>query len=302
MEDERKNTHSAPEKDNHFCIPEQCCPERKETPKYPSPTSCLPEDELEELEKKITEANRLLLDLGLSGELPIEGRRIALTGLIGKMVKVKLNCDAKEAEAPDITIEIRENPNESEKLAKTATQGFSRKKKRKEVSLNKRGKKRRTKLKRSGVRSAGKSAKTTKNRNVLEGIVQLVGRDFVLLSVEENQYAIPLKKVSSTLSSSRIEEFEDEPSLLDIDPCFRRSLTFHFGETVASSPHLINLFYGLPFALYLLTLESVKTMVKTADGLVSGNVRGVDSNSLSLTDQKGSERVIAIESICYIMK
>ena len=78
-----------------FCIPESCCPERIKADQLPSPNSCLPEDELRELEAKIDAANELLLDLALSNERPEEARRKSFEGLIGQIVRVEIDCSER---------------------------------------------------------------------------------------------------------------------------------------------------------------------------------------------------------------
>ncbi|UHA59773.1 hypothetical protein KDJ21_024040 [Metabacillus litoralis] len=76
-----------------FCIPEQCCPDQIATPKFPSPTTCLPEEVQRELEERIDVVNELLLNLALSGEQPEEARRDAFDGLMGQFIRVKLTCE-----------------------------------------------------------------------------------------------------------------------------------------------------------------------------------------------------------------
>lgn len=84
-----------PNAPDDFCIPEECCPDRLETFKFPSPNSCLPEEVLEELELKITAANEFLLDIALSGELNRnEIFRNVFRGLVGQIVEVELDCPA----------------------------------------------------------------------------------------------------------------------------------------------------------------------------------------------------------------
>ncbi len=80
-----------------FCIPKEYCPEIIDTPKYPSPTTCLPEEQQIELEERIEEVNNLLLDLALSNrqegleEQDVLTRQNILDGLIGIEVSVKIN-------------------------------------------------------------------------------------------------------------------------------------------------------------------------------------------------------------------
>ncbi|MCK0472467.1 hypothetical protein [Halalkalibacter sp. APA_J-10(15)] len=82
-----------------FCIPEECCPERIPTPKFPSPNTCLPPEELEDLERRIEAANELLLSLALARRNVEEGDadaqeeerlRQAFEGLQGQFIKVEL--------------------------------------------------------------------------------------------------------------------------------------------------------------------------------------------------------------------
>lgn len=74
---------------NDFCIPVACCPERLPSPQLPSPTDCLSQGELEELEEVIRDANELLLDLALEDGRPTEEIfRKVFDGLIDLWVEV----------------------------------------------------------------------------------------------------------------------------------------------------------------------------------------------------------------------
>lgn len=80
-----------------FCIPIECCPERIETMKYPSPNSCLPEEKLIKLEEKIKEVNKLLLKLALSSEFSVNEKfHDAFSGLVGMHVNVTLTCEVPD--------------------------------------------------------------------------------------------------------------------------------------------------------------------------------------------------------------
>lgn len=73
-------------------IPEQdqCCPDRFPSPQLPSPTDCLPPDELARVLEQIKDANELLLDLALSDDRPPqETYRKVFNGLIGVRVEIK---------------------------------------------------------------------------------------------------------------------------------------------------------------------------------------------------------------------
>ncbi|SEM11805.1 hypothetical protein SAMN05192533_10176 [Mesobacillus persicus] len=281
-----------------FCIPVECCPERIPTPLYPSPNSRLPHEELEELEARIEEANRLLLDLGLSErgngfdddfeELNEEARMRAFDGLVGQLVRVKIDCEAEEEE--ELFESVRSTTSGSPHRikgvkAKKRANGFTRKKRK----VKKRS------LKRTSVPVTTKQAKRT-----VEGRVHLVGRNFVLLKNEEKEIFIPLLKVCSIFLKNRYATPANEADLLCIDPCFRRALTFQFGETVASSPELIQLFYRIPLNIYLLLLEGKKVRVRLADRLVVGTLIKVDKEQIRLCLKNDKEKTISLNQICTI--
>lgn len=101
-----------PDAPDDFCIPDFRCPDKIETFKFPSPTSCLPPEELEELEARIDAANELLLDLGLSDERRDEERRVeareaAFRGLLGQNVMVNLECPIAENEEENRVVKGR---------------------------------------------------------------------------------------------------------------------------------------------------------------------------------------------------
>ena len=75
-----------------FCIDDSCCPDKKPSPEFPSPTGCLPEEELAELKERINAANTLLLDLALDDDRPPEETFLKVfSGLMGLQVKVEMD-------------------------------------------------------------------------------------------------------------------------------------------------------------------------------------------------------------------
>lgn len=83
-----------------FYIPESCCPERIQECKFPSPNTCMNEEDFEELESKINIANDLLLSLALNEnneELKNRGLRKSFDGLLDQNVCIHLNCAAETA-------------------------------------------------------------------------------------------------------------------------------------------------------------------------------------------------------------
>lgn len=191
---------NSPEDD--FCFPDDC-PERIETPKIPSPTSCMPEGRLQELEEKIDGANRMLLDLGLSNEQSELGRRILFDGLAGQMVKIKINCSDQDESSTEASA--------ADPIEEVINKKTERKKRYKKKRLAKKKRKHRYKKKKLG-------------RNFLEGFVQLVGSDFVQLQKNRKTFIIPFNKICLVLSKKPYHPPRNQPPLLDIDPCFRRIL------------------------------------------------------------------------------
>jgi hypothetical protein len=221
-----------------FCIPEECCPERIPQPKFPSPTSCLPEEQLEEVEALISEANRFLLDIGLSGEREKdEVLERAFEGLHGQFVVVHLECE---------------------------------------------------------------SSSTPENEMNAEGFIFLVGQDFVLLKAEKKDLIVPFEQVTCIEPRNRFAQPEEEPRLRDIEPCFRRRLTFNFGEVVGSSPELIQIFFGLTLKIYLLLLIGKEVRFVTDEDNIKGILYDIFDESFTL---KAEDRMIEIpiSEICKVI-
>lgn len=221
-----------------FCIPEARCPKRIPQPKFPSPTSCLPEQQLEEVEAVIEATNKFLLDLGLSGEREKnEVLERAFEGLTGQRVVVHLECP---------------------------------------------------------------SLSTPEKKMCVKGTVFLVGKDFVLLKDEKFDLLVPYEQITCIKPSNRFAEPEKEPRLLDIKPCFRRELTFNFGEVVASSPELIQIFYKMTLKIYLLLVVDEQIRVVTDDESIQGILCDVFDETFTLKcDDKIQE--LPISQVCKIV-
>lgn len=323
----------APDAPDDFCILEGCCPPRLDTLKFPSPTSCLPEEETRELEGRIDAANELLLDLALSNERPEEGMMRSFEGLSGQWVEVEILTEEEEEEAtatnaeeaqldsltsvsraPLIsesseTIMHKENQNES------ATTG---------IMLLDRPDINEEKVKRKCIKSKNKIyirwQKVSKRRldsrkkeqqsceqgpaieesGILKGRVHIVGKDFVLLKDNKKETLIPFAKIRSIKLDNRFAQPANKPELLNIDPCLRRSLTFNFGETVASSPELIQIFFKVNLSIFLLLQLNKKVKIKLSDEEIEGVVNEVSEESvgLEITDEKIRE--IPFQSIFFM--
>ncbi|OZM57052.1 hypothetical protein CIB95_09815 [Lottiidibacillus patelloidae] len=248
MEDEKSNCEGfrCPEflsesaEDDQFFIPKDCCGNEKiPQPKFPSPNSCLTEEELKEVEERIARANELLLDIALSNTREDnEVFQKAFDGVQGQSVKIEIDCISKE------------NPEQS------AT--FS-------------------------------------------GVVMVVGFDFVVLKTKEGFEAIiPFEKIKHIKLSGKFAEKQEEKRLINIDPIFRRKLTYHFGRTVSSSPQLIQIFFRLRIKIYMMLLIEEKVKVNVEGDTMEGIVFDVHNESFTLKIRE-KIREIPIEKLCYIV-
>ncbi|WLR57011.1 hypothetical protein LC048_09140 [Mesobacillus subterraneus] len=274
------SSSSATDPEDELCLPEGC-PDIIETPKIPSPTSCMPDDRLHELEEKIDKANRMLLDLGLSNVQSELGRRILFDGLAGEMVKIKINCsDSGESftEASPL------KPKEEVLNKKTKKQRYHKKKR-----LAK--KKRKHKCKKNKL-----------NKNFLEGFVQLVGSDFVQLQKNRKTFIIPFNKICLVLSKKPYHLPKAKAPLVDIDPCFRRDLTYNFGETVAHDPELIQIFFRIKLSMYLKTFMDEKIKIYTNSEKVIGSLAGLENGNVILVSESAQVKAIPFTTFCYLKK
>lgn len=274
---------SANSPEDDFFLPEDC-PDVIETPKFPSPTSCLPEGQLQELEEKIDGANRMLLDLGLSNEQSELSRRILFDGLAGEMVKVKINCSVQDENNRDASPE--------EPIEEVMNRKTDRKKRSKKKRL----------AKKQNVKRKHRHKKKKRSKNLLEGFVHLVGSDFAQIQKKSKIFIIPFNKICLVLSKKRYQPSFSKATLEDIDPCFRRDLTFKFGETVADDPELVQIFFRIKLSMYLKTFADEKVTVYTNSVNEVGVLKGLENGSVHLDNQEGKVKEIPLTSICFLKK
>lgn len=135
------------------------------------------------------------------------------------------------------------------------------------------------------------------------GKVSLVGFDFVVLrkrNRNKSEVIIPFDRIIKIKSEKgRFAEPSHEPELIDIEPCLRRALTFNFGEKVASSPELIQIFFRLRLNIYLLLLVGKKVKVSLAGKNIEGTIVEVNKESITLKMKKRIKE-IPINNVCFI--
>ncbi|MBT2661315.1 hypothetical protein [Bacillus sp. ISL-45] len=277
------SSSSANNPEDDFCF-QDGCPGQIETPKIPSPTSCLPAGRLHELEEKIDGANRMLLDLGLSNEQLEFGRRILFDGLAGEMVKIKISCSNPDENNADTS------PEETiEEILNKKTKKTKHYKKKRLANKHKLKPKHRYKKKKL-------------SKNYLEGFVKLVGRDFVQLQKNRKTFLIPFKSVCLVLTKKRYQPPVHKLPLADIDPCFRRDLTFKFGETVADDHELVQIFFRIKLSMYLKTFADEKVSVYYNSKKEIGLLKCIENGNIHLVSQDGQVKGIPLTSFCYLKK
>ncbi|MCI2255042.1 hypothetical protein L2D08_11765 [Domibacillus sp. PGB-M46] len=277
--------------DDSFSHKENCS-KNENRPAFPSPPSCLPERQQEELEAKIDETNALLLNLALSNEQSEEGRRVSFEGLVGQWAEVVLTREG-EAGLPAVKKGNRTKiKNSKESLFKKKLEARKRRRRRAVRPKAHAGKKKlpQTILPKSSVLPYKQS-----------GRVQLAGRNFVLLKKKEQEVIIPFSKIQSIKSFTRHPGLDKGPALLDIDPALRRALMFKFGETVASSPELVHLFFKMTLPIFLLGYIDKKVKIVLAKKAISGHIHEVDEETVTIVTAPKKQRVIPLDSIYLIV-
>ena len=134
----------------------------------------------------------------------------------------------------------------------------------------------------------------------ISGVVVMAAFDFILLRRDDYKIIVPYEQIESVKSSGYYAELVPEANLLNIGPRLRRKLTFQFGNVVGSSPELIQLFFKIPLAVYLLLFEEQTIKVRVGRSLIEGIL--VDVNKESIVLKLNNEKsIIAIGDIGGVM-
>ncbi|MCG3420002.1 hypothetical protein [Oceanobacillus jordanicus] len=129
------------------------------------------------------------------------------------------------------------------------------------------------------------------------------GLDFIIIENADtgNISIIPTTRILSIQYEKQEDATVHEQELLTINPCLRRNLTFHFGETVTKSPFLINLFFGLNLSMFLESYMGYYCYVKTDIDKyeLDGTLEMVKENFMSIS--KYEEKFgIDFDVVCVI--
>lgn len=133
----------------------------------------------------------------------------------------------------------------------------------------------------------------------IEGRVTLVGYDFVALRKKKVVSILPYSQIEMIKPYGRFAEPYPDSELNEIDSCFRRDLTFHFGEVVSSSPELIHLFFRIRLNIYLLMFNDKRIKVKVDGSTIEGLLTDVNKEEIVL-EVKGERHIILIDKILLI--
>ncbi len=129
-----------------------------------------------------------------------------------------------------------------------------------------------------------------------EGAVSLSGYDFVVLRNEEKVFIYPYSGIDIVKPFGRFADHYADPELSKLDPCFRRELTFNFGDVVSSSPELIHLFFRMRLNIYLLVFEEKHIQLQMEEQTIEGQMKKVDKESINL-EVDGKLTTISIDKI-----
>lgn len=133
----------------------------------------------------------------------------------------------------------------------------------------------------------------------VEGSINLVGTNFLLLREEGFSFLFPFDKIDKIEPYGKHAEPYPKLQLSEIDPCLRRDITFSFGKVVAASPELLHLFFGIRLETYLLLIGEKEIKVNTGGIIVEGIITETDKETITM-DVNGERNIISIEKVSLI--
>ncbi|MCP8616007.1 hypothetical protein [Salirhabdus salicampi] len=135
---------------------------------------------------------------------------------------------------------------------------------------------------------------------ILKGRVFLAGQDFVLLRKGKSAIIVPYMKVCNLKLTNRFANSHEGNSLIDVDPCLRRCITFQFGKVVSASPELIQIFFKMPLRIHLQTIIDQAVDIRLNDKTVQGEIEEVIGDELIINNRKSGRINILLEEISFI--
>ncbi|RBW70813.1 hypothetical protein [Bacillus taeanensis] len=135
----------------------------------------------------------------------------------------------------------------------------------------------------------------------IKGTVLDTGLDFIIIDKKVTFSLIPFERILAVKHRNDSARLKMDQELLKIDTCLRRAITFQFGEVVAKSPFLLNLFFGLSLNMFLESFVGCFVYVKTdtEEFEIDGTLVEVKKQSIELKVDK-EKRGIDFDEICFI--
>ncbi|MFZ5828079.1 MAG: hypothetical protein ACOY94_27560 [Bacillota bacterium] len=136
---------------------------------------------------------------------------------------------------------------------------------------------------------------------IVLGGLKDVGRNFIQVDTVGPQTYIPFDRICLVERTDTGPVLPvQQPALLDIDPQLRRNVILRFGETVSCSPELINIFFGLPLHLRLVSFIGCPAVVQAAGRLVEGTLCAAEERFVQIQVAENRVRQINLADICFV--
>jgi hypothetical protein len=138
----------------------------------------------------------------------------------------------------------------------------------------------------------------------LVGTLKDAGRDFIQLETFGRFTFVLYERICSIRRvTGQTEEHGHQPELIDLDTCSRRAIVLDFGRVVSCDPNLINIFFGLPLHLRLISFLGCRVEAKTENSgeeeLIEGKLS--DSQEIYIHVQTDSQlEQINFNKLCFI--
>lgn len=238
------------------------CPKQKKTPKFASPNSRLPKNELDRLQACIDIANDILRSLGSEPD-PENRRQLQLyfMELKGISIKAEIACISRKQEEDFVQAQLQEinQLGDQKELAGEAMQ----------VKV---------------IEKLGK--------------VATAGRDFIQINPVGSAIFIFYSHLIS-IKRDACDVPERQPEFLDADRQTRRELAFNFGEYVKKNPDFVNLFFGIPLSKKLKEFIGKDIQVRINKAVLSGTlIRSEEENIL--IQCRNEEIEVDLREVCFV--
>ncbi|WP_281883472.1 hypothetical protein [Paenibacillus sp. YYML68] len=139
-----------------------------------------------------------------------------------------------------------------------------------------------------------------------KGQLQDAGADYVQLCRSGRISFIPYTRMLSLIRSKRHVPIagHHHHSVMDLDPKLKRQLVLEFGCTVSCRPELLNIFFGIPLSLRLVSYleEEVEVITDRDDerAIIRGTLTESDEQALGVRTAPGRVVRVQLERVCLV--